>query len=698
MKQIIDYLQQNYVWILPILYEVVVRLIPTDSKYYSLISIVDRLWPNLKKGGGLHILIFCLVSFAATAQKNTYTNTVYFYNSTDTTEQQHIRNMLQDAYGNTGGLYYDKGRNKFRVWSGVCPDTSQHAGCWVDLISNGGSGGLVNFANNGIGLSGDTVQLGFPLTKNTTIDLNSKNLHLGNSNLLIDSIGNQIITIPANASYNLYAPTSAKNAVYVDSSLIQLNGYSLNNSKNSFLNLIGNDGIYLGSNNNTASSNASSAIVIGKPTSNLTQTVGDNSNSNGVYLFAGVSAGSSLVLREHIDSIGSFYFPLTNKIDVLNTSSNRLLFLDNTHFSSGAGSNASGSNSLSIGTGSLSSGVNDISIGINSGSNSGSSFDNVISIGNDANGGDTSTKGGQSIAIGTSSKASTIGDISIGSLAGGNSTHNGFGIAIGYQANAGVTVGQSSIALGQGTISGSTYTQSFGAYTKSSVVGAIAMGYGMGGGSEMLNGTNDSFALGWNSTTPDILLTKNTGWKVGGHFGTVGKVLVSDSTFGAPTWQTFAGGAAGSTTQVQFNTANALDAVSTFTWDKTNRELINNNGVSEKIVISTRNNDPFITLDDATASQQLLLATDHTSSKSIVQGSGGGLNVLGTPLTLTGTSGIITLVTTGSNNDITLTPTGGINLTPASGKYIILTNLPNTCSGAPTGALANVGGVLTICP
>jgi hypothetical protein len=44
---------------------------------------------------------------------------------------------------------------------------------------------------------------------------------------------------------------------------------------------------------------------------------------------------------------------------------------------------------------------------------------------------------------------------------------------------------------------------------------------------------------------------------------------------------------------------------------------------------------------------------------------------------------------------------GNINIEPRIGGgtgFIIITGLPTTCVGAPTGAIANISGVLNICP
>ena len=52
----------------------------------------------------------------------------------------------------------------------------------------------------------------------------------------------------------------------------------------------------------------------------------------------------------------------------------------------------------------------------------------------------------------------------------------------------------------------------------------------------------------------------------------------------------------------------------------------------------------------------------------------------------------------GNNDGGNLILSPGLAAGTGNNGYIILNNLPTSCSGAPTGALANVGGVLTICP
>lgn len=57
MKQVIEYLSNNWEWIGPIVYELAVRLIPS-AKSLSIINAVkktaDVVVPNLRKEGGTH--------------------------------------------------------------------------------------------------------------------------------------------------------------------------------------------------------------------------------------------------------------------------------------------------------------------------------------------------------------------------------------------------------------------------------------------------------------------------------------------------------------------------------------------------------------------------------------------------------------------------------------------------------------------
>ncbi len=91
----------------------------------------------------------------------------------------------------------------------------------------------------------------------------------------------------------------------------------------------------------------------------------------------------------------------------------------------------------------------------------------------------------------------------------------------------------------------------------------------------------------------------------------------------------------------------------------------------------------------------LTLATDiilnGTADAISISGSGGNTSLLVSGLTRQTGSQDIGISTTGVN----------IRLNPRIGggtSYIIIENIPTTCAGAPTGAIANIAGVLNICP
>jgi hypothetical protein len=171
MKNVLDYLNSNP-WIYIIVYEILARTIPTDSKYYSILSLVDRIWPNLKKGGGLHI-IFLFCSLVANAQLNYNAKSIRFTPQDTTTFPQ--------AYWIRGTVIRQSDTDSLYMYNGLNADsTGRH---W-ELVNggSGGGGGSVNFANNLITLSGDTAQLGGTATKNTNLNLNGKQLNIFDSN------------------------------------------------------------------------------------------------------------------------------------------------------------------------------------------------------------------------------------------------------------------------------------------------------------------------------------------------------------------------------------------------------------------------------------------------------------------------------------------------------------------------------------
>lgn len=135
------------------LYELIVRHAATPRDL-SLISnfkkIIDAIAPNKKSDGTLHIIMFVLISSFAYGQSPVITQqrAAMFTNGLDTATFQSTRTSLQTANGNTGGLYFDKTRNKWRIWNGSV---------WVDLLNT--SSGISNVtASNGLTATGTTTK------------------------------------------------------------------------------------------------------------------------------------------------------------------------------------------------------------------------------------------------------------------------------------------------------------------------------------------------------------------------------------------------------------------------------------------------------------------------------------------------------------------------------------------------------------
>ncbi len=125
-----------------------------------------------------------LISTLAYSQNNGQFKGIFSFNTSDSAFIQATRDHLELNYGHTGGLFYNKQLNKWRAWSGVCPDTSHHNGCWVDLLGGSSAPALVTNANNGTHLNATIVQLGGPLNQATNITGNFP-LRLQNTDTLV---------------------------------------------------------------------------------------------------------------------------------------------------------------------------------------------------------------------------------------------------------------------------------------------------------------------------------------------------------------------------------------------------------------------------------------------------------------------------------------------------------------------------------
>jgi hypothetical protein len=130
--------------------------------------------------------------------------------------------------------------------------------------------------------------------------------------------------------------------------------------------------------------------------------------------------------------------------------------------------------------------------------------------------------------------------------------------------------------------------------------------------------------------------------------------------------------------QIVYGTGSSVSNEGVFTYDPSSEVMLL--GASAASTSVTLNATAGINISSASNTQQ---SSYHYY----------GIDVIGTGgYTINQTaSGNLTLNASGSN-DVQLTTV------PASGGYIIITALPTSCAGAPTGAIWNNAGVLSICP
>ena len=118
MTKVIQFLTDYWPVLAPILWELVVRLQPTD-KSLSLLTLVFRIlngvFPDKNKNGGTHIVIWLLflLPLASMSQNNIQGRAVYNWDSyspsnPDTTAIKATLTSYQSLYGDAGGLYYNK--------------------------------------------------------------------------------------------------------------------------------------------------------------------------------------------------------------------------------------------------------------------------------------------------------------------------------------------------------------------------------------------------------------------------------------------------------------------------------------------------------------------------------------------------------------------------------------------------------------
>ena len=590
MKNVIDWIQSNIVWLAPLLYEAAVRLIPTDSRYYSILAIIDRLFPNLKKGGGFHVLVFVLfaTSFVnAQTYSSAQANFWYKNGTLDTAKIHRDRDALQTAYGNSGGLYYDKTRNKWRIWDGVCPDTSQHNGCWVDLPIT--SGQTLSF-NNGLNKNGRIVQLGGDLVRDTSINTNGHPFFVnasgasGFSGFSVNNAGSFGNVVPSQL-----ASTSVVFAL--DPSLGRGLGIFDNNISTQYLNL------YQGA-------------------------WGFNRGSvpaNTTYMFSPKTGTDGLLMR--LDG-GSM------------TGGNRQLYAESSTVYNGGAVNPLQPSDLAAGT--LQTYVQG---------------PNQLGIQN-------------RLISNTATGSHTFND---------DEPHDAYMDIVTYTAN----------ALSKNhTKALTTVAKKITSLNTFDHTGQLMSLINNG------SATGDFIDCWDGSSTHKFQVTSAGAIKLAGSTGTTGQFLTSNGA-GQATWTTGGGGGtpAGSNTQVQFNNSGSFGASANMTYTSATGVLSLTNPSSG--AITTMNGFSAIHTDGAQNIGQLTTTTmalfDVTNAGISVAGPEGGSS---SQITWTGQPLIMQPIL---NENITIGKTGGT-------YDIILIINRTSCAGAPSGALAKIAGVLSICP
>lgn len=296
------------------------------------------------------------------------------------------------------------------------------------------------------------------------------------------------------------------------------------------------------------------------------------------------------------------------------------------------------SSNIELGTGAQADGEYSIAIGMNSETPNTIAQDNSVTIGYASYAANSSVTIGPYAGKFLSNKATAAtNSVTIGQGAGYGNTRGTESVAIG--AGAGVSQGAYSVAIG--TIAGSN-----------AGANSIAIGY------------RSSYTAGYANTITLNATGANFSPTVANAFfvkpirnATQSNYLYYDATSGEITYDAGTGGgntAAGANTQVQFNTANLLDASPNFTFDTSTNDLT----VGGNIISSSGN----------------LTATNITANTGIFTGNGSGLTSLNASNLSSGT-----------------VPSARL-----SGSYAISVTSANTAGTVTTGAQPNITSVGTL--
>jgi len=172
MKDVLIFLSENWkegLGLSLILLPIILRVIPTEKNKDILrfvFEILDKIIPNIKKGGGTHalkvIVFLMLIGGGLSAQNNSVFKGAVSINTDSAAFKTYIASQ-QTTYGSLGALYYNEQTEKWRVY---------YDSAWHDLIQPAGSSFPVGTANQYLKLDGtltpvwQTVSATSPITFN----------------------------------------------------------------------------------------------------------------------------------------------------------------------------------------------------------------------------------------------------------------------------------------------------------------------------------------------------------------------------------------------------------------------------------------------------------------------------------------------------------------------------------------------------
>lgn len=684
MNQTIDFLsthKEAIVAFLLAVYELLARLIPT-SKSVSIITWAIKIFTSIvpdkserhtlikkpnaeEKGTWTHIikmlLPLILFSSAASAQLNQSAKSVRLYNADSVTVRSEVQ-TLQNTYGNIGALYYNAPQNKFRIF---------YNNTWHDLTTSGGGGGGVTSLINGLTLTGTVGKLGGTLSENTAIDAGTNNFSLTGINTQLD------LNMDGTGPTNLI--TTANGINIADGSGVGLSLQSASGGNSVFMDFLPTSLTVTGGTGFTGikytadyTSGATNLDVVPKGyidarlASKTIPTPGAGQNgqsllwSNGTnsWTYFTPSAGfanntdlNQLMLSNGVTDAVNSDLTLSALGSLQLGISGNTAGATRTINTEGLPSDISlqlttkGTGGFNVASGTFNTSAANVTLG---GTSLTGTTRTITTEGSGANVGLTlSTKGTSSISLLdrlTTTSTSTLPAINIGSFAGDPSTLT----------NGDLWYNSTTNSL-RGRVNGVSVN----------IPGSGSVSFGTTQQIPFMNAGGTDFSYSSN------FIYNGSNLRVGGAAGSNAQLFTTSLSFAGSAGNTVA--ASDGTSGVTVGGKMTIRAGSAFAGSAANGgdiELETGNpdgaGTAGKLIIDPR-------------------------GSALVQLGDTGVGYPGNTLTIQARSNAASTNLNLQGDDVTLTPT-------ASTGFIILKNLPTTCTGAPTGALANVSGTLTICP